>query len=56
MKIKLQSNRYMASRHCYIYKDRTLQEIISYFQDYLSDAEYQQQKQTDFIDGVRFPE
>jgi len=29
-----------------------LKEIISYFGDYIEDAEYEQQNQADFIDGV----
>jgi len=33
-------------------QDSTLKEILGYFQDYLDNAEYQQQKQTDYIDGL----
>jgi len=33
-------------------QDQTLKEIISYFQDYLENADYQQQNQADFIDGL----
>jgi len=33
-------------------QDQTLKEIISYFQDYIENAEYQQQNQADFIDGL----
>lgn len=33
-------------------QDQTLKEIISYFGDYIEDAEYEQQNQADFIDGL----